>query len=118
MGSTPVFGAIQPFLQAGEGVREAQAQTLNDYVDFLLKQDDEASIVVLGDFNTFQWTDDLSKILPGETRARDARRSGDGRHEAGRGKRKRGAVLFKLVDTLADDNVYSYDFEGESRQFV
>jgi predicted extracellular nuclease len=41
-GSTPVFGAIQPFVQAGEDEREAQVQALNDYVDFLLAEDEAA----------------------------------------------------------------------------
>ncbi|NER80751.1 MAG: multifunctional hydrolase/phosphatase/nucleotidase, partial [Leptolyngbya sp. SIO1D8] len=65
-GSTPVFGGPQPFVQAGEDAREAQAQAINDYVDSLLADAPDANIVVAGDLNTFEFTDDLALILPGE----------------------------------------------------
>jgi predicted extracellular nuclease len=99
-GSTPVFGAIQPFVQAGEDEREAQVQALNDYVDFLLEEDRHARIIVAGDLNTFQFTNDLVTILPGEK-----------------------PVLFNLVDLLEsdrkrrfrDDEVYTFNFEGNSQ---
>ncbi len=93
-GSTPVFGAIQPFVQAGEAEREAQMQALNDYVDFLLAEDEDSAIVVLGDLNTFEFTDDLTEILPGTGAER---------------------VLTNLIGTLKDDNVYSFNFEGNSQ---
>jgi predicted extracellular nuclease len=92
-GSTPVFGAIQPFFQAAETEREAQTGALNDYVDHLLSQDGEARVVVLGDFNTFEFTDDLTEILPGK------------------GKK----ILFNLLEGVRDDNRYSYIFEGNSQ---
>ncbi len=93
-GSTPVFGGPQPFVQAGEAEREAQMQALNDYVDFLLDEDDERAIVVLGDLNTFEFTNDLTDILPGTGAER---------------------VLSNLIDRLRDDNVYSFNFEGNSQ---
>ncbi len=93
-GSTPVFGGIQPFVQAGEAEREAQMQALNDYVDFLLDGDPGAAIIVLGDLNTFEFTNDLTEILPG---------TGPDR------------VLTNLIGTLGDDNVYSFNFEGNSQ---
>ena len=64
-GSTPIFGGPQPFVQAGEAEREAQAKALNQYVDFLLQADPKAQIMVAGDFNTFEWTDELLEDVPG-----------------------------------------------------
>lgn len=99
-GSTPIFGGPQPFVQAGEAEREAQMQALNDYVDFLLGKDgdddddDEARVIVLGDLNTFEFTNDLTEILPG---------TGSDR------------VLTNLIDSLTDDNVYTFNFEGNSQ---
>lgn len=95
-GSTPIFGGPQPFVQAGEAEREAQMQALNDYVDFLLEKydDDDDRIIVLGDLNTFEFTNDLSEILPGTGADR---------------------VLTNLIDFLTDDNVYTFNFEGNSQ---
>ena len=67
-GSTPIFGAIQPFVQAAEEDREAQVAALNAVVDAKLANDRRARVVVLGDFNTFEFTDDLVSILPGPER--------------------------------------------------
>ena len=83
-GSTPVFGGPQPFVQASESQREAQAQALNDYVDSLLGVDDDERVIVLGDLNTFEFTNDVTEILPGT------------------GSEK---VLTNLIDSLSDDNV-------------
>ncbi len=65
-GSTPIYGGPQPFVQAGEAEREAQAGALNEFVDELLAQDPDAAVMVVGDLNTFEWTNDLADILPGE----------------------------------------------------
>ncbi len=91
-GSSPIFGGPQPFVQAGEAAREAQVQALNDYVDGLLAMDDDANIVVVGDLNTFQWTNDIESILPGPER-----------------------VLSNLIDSLKDDAVYTFIFDGNSQ---
>ena len=94
-GSTPVFGGIQPFVQAGEAEREAQSQTTNDYVDFLLSADPDANIIVTGDLNTFQFTNDLAEILPG---------TGDDQ------------VLTNLIPQAeADDDAYTFIFDGNSQ---
>jgi len=65
-GSSPIFGAVQPFIQAGEQAREDQAAALNSYVDAIVDQNDDAHVMVVGDFNTFEWTNDLEDILPGD----------------------------------------------------
>ena len=91
-GSTPIFGAIQPFVQAGEEKREAQARALNAYVAHLLQADRLARIMVLGDLNTFEFTNDLTEILPGPDR-----------------------ILTNLVSKAGEDDRYSYNFQGNSQ---
>lgn len=98
-GSTPIFGGPQPFVQAGEVERGAQTQALNDYVDFLLDGDRRRAIMVVGDLNTFQFTNEIAEILPGL--------GGDDDDDDG--------VLTNLIDDLDDDAVYTFNFEGNSQ---
>ncbi len=91
-GSTPTFGAVQPFIQAGEAGRAAQARVLHDYVASTLQKDPGAGVVVLGDMNTFQSSDELSLTLPG-----------------------RPAILFNLLDRSRESGRYTYNYEGNSQ---
>ncbi len=96
-GSTPIFGGPQPFVQAGEAEREAQVGALNEFVDLLVGVDPDASVMVVGDLNTFEWTNDLAEILPGEDN-----------------------VLTNLLPTDAlnerdQANLYTFIFEGNSQ---
>ena len=50
--------------------------------------------MVLGDLNTFEWTNDLTEILPGEGFKR---------------------ILSNLINKLDDDNVYTFIFDGNSQ---
>lgn len=93
-GSTPVFGARQPFVQAGEEARAAQTRALHDVVAGILSRDPGAAVVVLGDLNTFEWTDDLDRFLPGE---------GDSR------------ILHDLALEVPPGERYTYVFEGNSQ---
>lgn len=93
-GSSPVFGGPQPFVQAGEAEREAQVLALNEVVRARLVDDGNARIVVLGDLNTFEFTNDIAEILPGTGRDR---------------------VLYNLIDRLRDDKVYTFIFDGNSQ---
>ncbi|WP_305986079.1 5'-nucleotidase C-terminal domain-containing protein [Roseibium sp. MMSF_3544] len=91
-GSTPIFGGPQPFVQAGEDARELEAKTINEVVDALLAADANANVVVLGDLNTFDFTDELTEDLPGV---------GDEQ------------VLTNL-SVLAEDS-YTFNFQGNSQ---
>ena len=99
-GSTPIFGGPQPFFQAGETEREAQLGALNEVVDALVAggmgdlvhASKSGRIIVLGDLNTFEFTNDLTDILPGPE-----------------------PVITNLIGTLTDDNVYTFNFEGNSQ---
>ncbi len=103
-GSTPIFGGPQPFIQAGEGEREAHAQALNEFVNSLLKVKPKLRVIVLGDLNTFEFTNDLKDILPAASND-----PSDGDDERGK------EILKNLIDTLKDDNVYTFIFEGNSQ---
>ncbi|MEO1591297.1 MAG: choice-of-anchor I family protein, partial [Cyanobacteria bacterium J06632_22] len=94
-GSSPIYGGPQPFVQAGEAEREAQAQALNDFVDNIVDANPDAKVIVTGDLNTFDFTNDLAEILPG---------TGDEQ------------VLSNLVDqAIADDDAYTFIFDGNSQ---
>ncbi len=94
-GSTPIYGSQQPFTQAGEANREAEVLALNQIVAALLVQDPTANVVVLGDLNTFDFTNDLTEILPG---------TGDDQ------------ILTNLItDRLVDDEAYTFIFQGNSQ---
>jgi len=94
-GSTPIFGAEQPFVQAGEAEREAQSQAINDYVDAQLATDAAANIIVAGDLNTFDFTNDLTEILPGVGEAQ---------------------VLTSLVpQATTEDDAYTFIFDGNAQ---
>ncbi len=94
-GSSPIFGAEQLFTQAGEEEREAETGALNEVVDTFLGADPDANIVVLGDLNTFEFTNDLTEILPG---------TGEDQ------------VLTNLItDALTEDDAYTFIFQGNSQ---
>ena len=93
-GSTPVYGSEQPFIDAGVDEREAQAQAINDYVDGLKTEDPDANVIVLGDLNDFQFASP-KPILTGES---------DGNQ-----------VLFNQIEELTDDEVYTFNFQGNSQ---
>jgi predicted extracellular nuclease len=91
-GSTPVFGAVQPWVQAGEAERAAQVRALRTYAGALVARDPNAALVVLGDMNTFEFTDDLSHLLPGDP-----------------------PLLTNLVPRIPAAERYTYVFEGNSQ---
>lgn len=94
-GSGPVFGAIQPFDVGGEAERLAQAAAVNAVVDSLRSNDPDANIVVLGDFNDFEF---------GTTQA-VVNGSSDGEQ-----------ILFnQAFDIGADEDRFSFVFEGNSQ---
>ena len=91
-GSTPLFGAVQPFVQAGEAARAAQVRALHEYVRRLLMAQRGARIIVLGDMNTFEFSDELAELLPGAV-----------------------PVLHPLVQRVPAEERYTYNYEGNSQ---
>ena len=102
-GSSPLFGVNQPSVgdeADGNGQedptingsldqRRAQAQVVNGFVESVLVNNADAKVVVLGDFNEFEFISPL-EILAGD-------------------------VLSNLVETLPDTERYSFIFEGNSQ---
>jgi len=91
-GSTPVFGSVQPFVQAGEAERAAQVRALHAYAAHLLAADAEARLIVLGDMNTFEFSRELDQTLPGSPPA-----------------------LYQLLFRIPEKERYSYNYEGNSQ---
>ena len=94
--SAPIFGVEQPFetrqeestVNGGLDKRQAQAQAVKGYVDGILAADDNANVVVLGDFNEFEF------VSPVQTLADN---------------------LTNLTETVSEDERYSAIFEGNSQ---
>jgi uncharacterized protein len=88
-GDQPLFGRFQPPARSSEVQRHQQAQIVNDFVDSILALDASASVVVLGDINDFEFSQTMSIL--------------------------EGGVLHDLMNTLPQDERYSYVFEGNSQ---
>jgi predicted extracellular nuclease len=89
-GDDPLFGHAQPPVRSSEIQRHQQAVLVNGFVKNILAVDANASVVVLGDLNDFQFSDTLALL-------------------------KDGNVLNDLIDTLPANEQYSYVFEGNSQ---
>ncbi|RED52050.1 endonuclease/exonuclease/phosphatase family protein [Aestuariispira insulae] len=96
-GSTPIFGDTQPFINAGEEDRIAQAQAINAAVDAMLDDDPDAKIVVLGDMNDFDFSTPIDHLS---------------------GESEDNQVLYNQIQALidaGDDSVYTYNYQGSSQ---
>jgi len=91
-GDHPLFGRFQPPVRSTEPQRRAQAQVVRTFVDALLAADPRANVIVLGDFNDFEFSGTL-RILRG---------GGD-------------RELRPLIETLPPQERYSYVFEGNAQ---
>lgn len=91
-GSTPLFGLVQPPINAGLDQRIAQAGVVHDFVDGLLAADPDAHVVVLGDLNEFSFFEPIA-VLKGVP----------------------APILADPSDSLDELERYSYVFEGNSQ---
>ncbi|MGB5593826.1 MAG: hypothetical protein WBM62_07320 [Crocosphaera sp.] len=113
-GSAPILGVEQDFAARQEDPtvngsldeRREQAQAVNDYVDGVLGTDPNANVVVLGDLNEFEFVSPLD-ILAGTTV------SINGGQDIATGGN---AVLTNLINNIAEDERYSFNFQGNSQQ--
>src|SRR5919109_1426302 len=76
-------------MRSSEVQRHQQAQIVHDFVASILADDPSANVVVDGDLNDFEWSDTVSILKSG--------------------------VLHDLMDTLPENERYSYVFEGNSQ---
>jgi uncharacterized protein len=88
-GDSPLFGRFQPPAAVTQAQREQQASVVRDFVRSVLELDGNASVVVLGDLNDFQFSGTLAIL--------------------------KSTPLDDLGDQLADSDRYTYVFEGNSQ---
>jgi predicted extracellular nuclease len=119
----PLFGHFQPPFRLTEfesgdpedGWRHAQAQTINNFVDEILAVDPHANVIVLGDLNDFDFSETV-EIITGVRAAADpgpfmADADGSGQTIL----TGDGPMMATLIDTLPDNERYSYVFDGNSQ---
>lgn len=95
-GDQPLFGVNQPPVLSSEVQRRQQAQVVNDFVDGILAVNPNANVMVVGDLNDFQFSEPLNILrgIPGGTGT---------------------PILNNLVDTLPQNDRYTYNFEGNAQ---
>lgn len=103
IGSDPLFGTRKPPFNSDEIQRAEQAQAVNTFVDGLLAANANAQIVVAGDLNEFSFEEPLSVL------------KGTGSLQNGSFVAGGDEVLNDLMLSLAEDERYSYIFEGNSQ---
>ncbi len=90
LGDTPIFGSWQPPVDGTTAARVPQARAVRELAADLLALDPDAAVVVLGDFNDFEWSATLAEAR------------GEG-------------VLENLTDRLPRHERGSYVFEGNAQ---
>lgn len=88
-GDQPLFGHFQPPALSSEVQRTQQAQIVNNFVDDIIANVSNPQIVVLGDFNDFEFSNPLNTL--------------------------KGGVLTDEIETLPQSERYTYVFEGNSQ---
>ncbi len=88
-GDEPLFGPYQPPLLVSQNQRDQQAQIVNAFISQLVSADPQAAAVVLGDFNDFEFSEPLGIL--------------------------KGTILTDLVETLPENERYTYVFSGNSQ---
>jgi len=91
LGSEQLFGEHQPADNAGDQRRIDQTSPIKDYVEGRVAADPTAKVVVLGDFNAFQFETTLTQL-------------------------ESGGALTNLTNLLSPAERYSYIFEGNAQQ--
>ncbi|MGW0882354.1 lamin tail domain-containing protein [Streptomyces sp. NPDC002671] len=89
-GDQPLFGHFQPPTRSSETQRHNQATVVKNFVDQILAVDANASVIVLGDLNDFEFSQ-TADILTANN------------------------ALTDLPRTLPDAERYTYDYEGNSQ---
>lgn len=96
-GSAPILGVEQDFADRQEDVnvngsldeRQAQSAAVSEFVADALAEDPDANVVVVGDFNEFEFVSPLTQL-----------------EDAG---------LTNLTNTLPEDERYTFNFQGNSQ---
>jgi hypothetical protein len=88
-GDDPLMGHIQPPVRSSEVQRHQQAQIVHDFVADIVAANPNANVVVAGDLNDFEFSQTVAIL--------------------------KGSLLQDLIDTLPQNERYSYVFEGNSQ---
>ena len=88
-GDDALYGLRQPAERGSEEQRHKIANVVNGFVDDIMTKDPDANVVVMGDLNDFQFSETLN-ILEGN-------------------------VLTNKVNSLSDNEQYTYVFQGNSQ---
>jgi predicted extracellular nuclease len=88
-GDQSIYGANQPPRKPSENQRHKQAQVIRSFVNQILKADQNANIVALGDLNDFQFSETLNILKEGD--------------------------LIDVIESLAPNQQYTYVYEGNSQ---
>jgi predicted extracellular nuclease len=89
LGDDPIFGAVQPPESPSSAVRRAQVEVITGFVQRVQAIEPEAALVVVGDFNDFEYSPALAALAP--------------------------SPLIDVTARLPDATRYSYVFEGNSQ---
>ena len=90
-GSDALFGLDQPALNAGDDRRVDQTSFVKTFVEGLVAADPHANVVVMGDFNAFQFETTLTQL-------------------------ESSGALTNLTNLLPVNERYSYNFDGNNQQ--
>ena len=91
LGSEGLFGQHQPADNEGDARRIEQTLHVKTYVENLVAGDPDARVVVMGDFNAFQFETSITQL-------------------------ESGGALTNLTNLLAANERYSYNFDGNNQQ--
>ena len=91
LGSDSLYSQDQPAMNAGDDRRIEQTSFIKTYVEGLVAADSHAKVVVLGDFNAFQFETSLTQL-------------------------ESGGALTNLTNLLPANERYSYNFDGNNQQ--
>jgi len=91
LGSEGLFGQHQPATNEGDARRLEQTSFVKTYVEGLVAADPDARVVVMGDFNAFQFEPSLTQL-------------------------ESGGALTNLTNLLPTNERYSYNFDGNNQQ--
>ncbi|MEH7883016.1 chitobiase/beta-hexosaminidase C-terminal domain-containing protein [Bacillus sp. JJ1609] len=88
-GDQPLFGKNQPPVLKSEVQRMEIAKIVNGFVNDVKAKDPNANVILLGDFNDFEWSNPLITL--------------------------KGNVLVDMVEKVPADQRYSYSYQGNAQ---
>ncbi len=88
-GDQPLFGKNQPPVLKSEVQRMEIAKIVNGFVKDVKAKDPNANVILLGDFNDFEWSNPLQTL--------------------------KGNELVNMVEKVEEDQRYSYSYQGNAQ---